>query len=178
MIITAAGNKKVKKSLLFFTLALGFLISSITYTKVCAQLFPMPPLFKDKKTDNDNHEGRIIRNDQQPPTIQFLTTNLTQGKNVLRLKITDQSGIMQCEIKYATNAANGKPKTADCVYDHDNIYKSLISSNPPSQVVEVYATDPNGNSATTIKNFVVTKQTTLSSFFSSIFSSLLHSFKV
>ncbi len=177
MIIKAAGNKKVKKNLLFFTLALGFLICSITYTKVYAQLFPMPPLFKDKKIDNDNNERRIIRNDEQPPTIQFLTTKLTQGKNVLRLKINDQSGIMQCEIRYATNESNGRLKTADCVDDHDNIYKSLISSNPPSQVIQVYATDPNGNSATTIKNFVVTKQPTLSSFFSSIFSSLLHSFK-
>jgi hypothetical protein len=163
----------MRKNLVLFTfilLILGFSIFS-NYAKIYAQLLPMPPLFTDKKTDSD--KGNTGRNDHQPPIVQFLTSKLTQGKNVFRIKIIDESGIKSCEIKYTNR---GIFRTTDCVYDQNSIYKSLISATPPSQTVQVYARDFNGNSVTTIKNLNVNPGPSLPGFLSNIFATLFHNY--
>jgi hypothetical protein len=158
-------------SLLLLVFILGFIFSN--YLKVDAQLLPIPPLSTDKKADNNN--GKAIGNDHQPPIIQILTNELIQGKNVFRVKIIEGSGIKSCEVKYSDH---GSIKTADCVYDKNNVYKTLINANAPSQAVEIYARDPNGNSATIIKNLSVKGQLTALDFISNMVSHLLHSFRL
>ncbi|HJT47090.1 MAG TPA: hypothetical protein VJ729_02820 [Nitrososphaeraceae archaeon] len=122
------------------------------YVEVNAQLIPIPSMSSVTQVQNKNINTTTIKNDHKAPEMQILTTKLIEGKNVFRVKITDESGIKSCEIRYNGYAS---VKLADCVYDSNNIYKSLISAAPPSQTVQVYVKDPNGNSATGVKTFVV-----------------------
>ena len=104
--------------------------------------------------------------------MQILTNKLVQGKNVFKVKIIEESGIKSCEIRYISSESF---KTTECVYDKNNTYKALISAAAPSQTVQVYAKDPNGNSATGVKNFIVSPQPAILDQISNIFSHLLRS---
>jgi hypothetical protein len=155
--------------LLSLTTVLGCIIFS-NYIKADAQLIPIPPLSTDTKVDNN--KSNAFGNDHKPPMMQILTDKLTQGKNVFKVKIIDESGIKSCEIRYINY---GSIKTTNCVYDKNDIYKALISAAAPSQTVQVYAKDPNGNSATGVKNFIVSPQPAILDQISNIFSHLLRS---
>ncbi len=149
---------------------LGFsvIINCIEVDAQLTSITPPPPA----QTKVDNNQGHAVRNDHKPPMMQILTNKLGQGKNVFKVKITDESGIKSCEILYISY---GRNKIADCVYDDNNIYKALISAAAPSQTVQVYAKDPNGNSATGVKNFIVNPQPAVLGEISDIFLHLLHS---
>jgi hypothetical protein len=157
-------------------LAFGLIIILVVfvfgnYVDANAQLIPIPSLSSEKQVQNKiNINSTAIKNDHKAPVMQILTTKLIQGKNVFKVKITDESGIKSCEIRYN---GYGSAKIADCVYDDKNIYKSLISAAPPSQSVQVYAKDPNGNSATGVKTFIVGPRSQMLDQISDTFSQLL-----
>ena len=163
-------SRRWKRLLLFsLTIVLGFFIFS-NYIKTDAQLIPIPSPFTDTKVDNN--KSNAVANDHKPPMMQILTNKLVQGKNVFKVKIIEESGIKSCEIRYISYESF---KTTECVYDKNNTYKALISAAAPSQTVQVYAKDPNGNSATGVKNFIVSPQPAILDQISNIFSHLLRS---
>jgi hypothetical protein len=157
-----------KKTLLSLGLILWFFALS-NYIKADAQFLPIPPSTTDLKVDDNKNNA--TENDHEPPIIQILTNKLIQGKNVLRVKISDQSGIKSCEIHYISHESI---KTVDCVNDQNDVYKALISAAVPSETIQVYAKDPNGNSATGVKKLIVNPQLTIPDQISNMLSSLVH----
>lgn len=115
-----------------------------------AQLVPVPPPSPGSETEQVRPPG--AGSDKNPPVIQFLTTELTKGKNVFKLNITDESEIGLREIGYVHD---GKINTHTLVYDGNNIYKGLVNVNPPSAVIVVNIDDVYGNKASYAKSIPV-----------------------
>ena len=128
-----------------------------------AQILPLPGPFQNGK---GGEKDKAASTDYQPPKISIINDGLWEGKNVLRIRIADDSNINSCTISYVKE---GVPKSSDCVHDHDDVYKALISSSSPNQILELYAEDGNGNSSTKFEQLEVLKQT---SFFEQIFRNL------
>jgi hypothetical protein len=118
-----------------------------------AQIVPLPPPAPDAvtpaPTDNLRAEGP---KDTASPHIEFLTTELKEGKNVFKVNITDESELRLREIRFVDD---GKIKTVDLVRDRGTIYKGLISVNRPSAVIVVNIDDVYGNKATLVKSLPV-----------------------
>jgi hypothetical protein len=118
---------------------------------VDAQLLPIPGPIQGKLSEKD----KAAANDYQPPEITIVTEKLKIGKNVFKIRISDSSNIDFCTIKYAKS---GTARVADCVYDHADLYKSLIDVKSQEQRIEIHAEDGNGNSATRIVKLPVEPQ--------------------
>lgn len=93
-------------------------------------------------TNKENSLNNLI--DNKPPLIEFVTTELKEGKNVFRIKINDESALKFSEINYLKN---GEIKIESLVHDKNDIYKALISVHPPSIVLVINAGDIYGNKA-------------------------------
>src|SRR5688572_24269920 len=83
--------------------ALGFLLLMIAISVgryASAQSIPiLPPPFPE----NSPEEERIAPDDRAPPQIEILTTELHEGKNVFKVRITDESSLRTREVKYVHN---------------------------------------------------------------------------
>jgi hypothetical protein len=90
--------------------------------------------------------------DNVPPVIQFVTTELADGKNVLKVNVTDSSEIRLREVSFVDD---GEIRTETLVYEGNNIYKALVDVNPPSAVVVISVDDVAGNEASLAKSIPV-----------------------
>jgi hypothetical protein len=111
-------------------------------------LFPPPP----GAFAGGDKELTIFENDRTPPTIEVTETDLRQGKNVLVVRIMDDSDLASREVKYVDD---GRIKFADLGRDHGNVYHALINVDPPSSIVVIDVIDAAGNRATVTKEFNV-----------------------
>lgn len=115
-----------------------------------AQSIPLPPPFPESSPE----ETRIAENDRNPPKIEILTTELVQGKNVFRARITDDSSLQIREVKYVRD---GQIKVDGLFRDQNDVYKALIDIEPPSRIVVVTAGDANGNQASAFKEYDISR---------------------
>jgi hypothetical protein len=115
-----------------------------------AQTIPLlPPPFPENNPD----EERLAENDRTPPHIEILTTELHEGKNVFKVRITDESSLQTREVKYVHN---GQLRVDGLFRDQNNVYKALIDIQPPSRIVTVTAGDANGNMASDFREYEIT----------------------
>jgi hypothetical protein len=110
---------------------------------------PVPPPAPDS-TEQVQDKG--TSNDTMPPMVNFLTSELYAGKNVLKVNVTDDSGLRLREVRFVNE---GKIESQDLVYDGNNVYKGLINVSPPSAVIVVNVNDVYGNKASYSKSFPV-----------------------
>jgi hypothetical protein len=137
-------------NILTFAFLLLMLIVS-TGRCALAQSIPMlPPPFPE----NSPQEERIVENDRAPPQIEILTTELHEGKNVLKVRITDESSLRTREVKYVHN---GQLRVDGLFRDQNNVYKALIDIEPPSRIVVVTAGDANGNIVSDFREYEITE---------------------
>jgi hypothetical protein len=116
-----------------------------------AQSFPMlPPPFPE----NSPQEERIVENDRAPPWVEILTTELHEGKNVFKVRITDESSLRTREVKYVHD---GQLRIDGLFRDQNNVYKALIDIDPPSRIVVVTAGDANGNIVSDFREYQITE---------------------
>ncbi len=116
-----------------------------------AQSFPMlPPPFPE----NSPQEERIVENDRAPPQVEILTTELHEGKNVFKVRITDESSLRTREVKYVHN---GQLRVDGLFRDQNNVYKALIDIESPSSIVVVTAGDANGNTVSDFREYQITE---------------------
>ena len=114
-----------------------------------AQSFPMlPPPFPE----NSPQEERIVENDRAPPQVEILTTELHEGKNVFKVRITDDSSLRTREVKYVHD---GQLRVDGLFRDQNNVYKALIDIEPPSRIVLVTAGDANGNMVSDFREYQI-----------------------
>jgi hypothetical protein len=143
-------KKKIAIVFFYFSISILGLFSFICNNMpAIGQLFPLPPPMPDTKSAQTTQGGM---NDHRPPIIEILTEYLYQGKNVFKVKITDESTLRLREVKYVQN---GLIKTAGLARDQNDVYKALIVAQPPSAVVVVNADDIYGNRSTSAKSFNV-----------------------
>jgi hypothetical protein len=135
-------------------LSVAFLLLMITMSAgrgASAQTIPiLPPPFPE----NSPQEERISENDQAPPQIEILSTELHAGKNVFKVRITDESSLKTREVKYVHN---GQLRIDGLFREQNNLYKALIDIQPPSRVVMVNAGDANGNMASDFREYEITE---------------------
>jgi hypothetical protein len=129
-------------------LLLMVLLLPLAASHASAQSIPLPP----PSPSNSGENTKIAPNDRVPPNIQILTTELDEGKNVFRVKITDDSSLQVREIKFVQN---GQLTSTGLFRDQNDVYKALIDIHSPSRVVEVTASDANGNVASTFREYDV-----------------------
>jgi hypothetical protein len=116
-----------------------------------SQSFPMlPPPFPE----NSPQEERIVENDRAPPWVEILTTELHEGKNVFKVRITDESSLRTREVKYVHD---GQLRIDGLFRDQNNVYKALIDIEPPSRIVVVTAGDANGNIVSDFREYQITE---------------------
>jgi hypothetical protein len=104
-----------------------------------AQSIPLPP---PSPGSSVGEEERKAPNDSEPPDIEILTTELREGKNVFKVRITDESSLRIREVKYVYD---GQLRTDGLFRDQNNVYKALIDMHPPSRIVVVTAGDAKEN---------------------------------
>lgn len=121
-----------------------------TASHASAQSIPLPP----PSPEGSGGETKIAENDRTPPQIEILTTELAAGKNVFRVRITDDSSLQVREVKYVSN---GQLRVDGLFKDQNDVYKALVDIQPPSRVIVVSAGDANGNMATTFKEYDIKK---------------------
>jgi hypothetical protein len=134
--------------ILFAVLLLMAAISMAGYAS--AQPIPVPPPFPE----NNPEEMRIAENDKSPPKIEVLTTELHGGKNVFRVRITDDSSLAVREVKYVQN---GQLRTDGLYRDQNDVYRALVDIQPPSRIIVITAGDANGNMASTFREYDIIK---------------------
>lgn len=118
--------------------ALGFLVVMSVVPSANAQMPPLfPPPFPWFNESSPNAYPAST-DDRTPPQVELVTTRLNHGKNVLILKITDDSFITSRQVKYVHD---GRIAFADLARDHDNVYYALINVEPPTSVVEIDVID-------------------------------------
>jgi hypothetical protein len=145
-----------------------FVLSPIISTKADAQFLPLPSPDSAQKVHTSD---KLLKNNNQPPVINFLTNILNVGNNVFKVTITDKSAIDLCKVSYFRD---GKNVTDDCINDHGDLYKSLLKiDSPVPQTIVVYVEDDNGNSSTNVKKLIVQAEKNI---FEQIFDNLLHLF--
>jgi hypothetical protein len=142
-----------------------------------AQLVPLPPPAhqlpsQPTKADNNNN---IVNGSSQtaPPVIEFLTNSLMEGKNVVKVKISDKSHLIYAGLKYVRN---GQVTTIGLIRDPGDVYKALIDAHSPSTIIELFAADVNGKKASVVKEFNVDSLSY--SIFKQISNLLYHSGKI
>ena len=115
-----------------------------------AQLIPLPPPAPDIKPGQTQNQN--TSQDNVPPVIQFVTTELADGKNVLKVNVTDASDIRLREVSFVDD---GEIRTETLVYEGNNIYKALVDVNSPSAVIVINVDDVYGNEASLAQSIPV-----------------------
>lgn len=139
----------VVASLGFLVLLSGFIAGLPVASAQTPPLFPPP--FPWISEPASNHSLGSI-DDRTPPHVEVITTHLNHGKNVLIVKITDESFIMSRQVKYVHD---GRIAFADLARDHDNVYYALINVEPPTSVVEIDVIDSAKNRAIIVEEIPV-----------------------
>jgi hypothetical protein len=121
-----------------------------TYQFSEAQLIPLPPPAPDIEPERSQNQNTSQEN--VPPVIQFVTTELANGKNVLKVNVTDASDIRLREVSFVDD---GEIRTETLVYEGNNIYKALVDVNPPSAVIVINVDDIYGNEASLARSIPV-----------------------
>jgi hypothetical protein len=134
--------------ILFAALLLAAVLSATGYAG--AQPIPVPPPFPESSPE----ETKIAENDRDPPKIEVLTTELHEGKNVYRVRITDESSLAVREVKYVQN---GQLRVDGLYRDQNDVYKALVDIKQPSRIVVITVGDANGNMASTYREYDVIK---------------------
>jgi hypothetical protein len=134
------------------TIALLLLIIAVgTIGHARAQPIPLlPPPFPEKRLEVE----KIAQNDRTPPKIEILTTDLHEGKNVFKVRITDDSSLRTREVKYVHD---GQLRVDGLFRDQNDVYKALIDIHSPSRIVEVTAGDANGNIVSAFREYQISK---------------------
>jgi hypothetical protein len=115
-------------------------------TQAFAQSFPIPPPLPS----DPNREVHIAEGDKSPPKIEILTDELSAGKNVFKVRLTDDSSLRVREVRYVQD---GQFKTEGLFRDQNDVYNALIDINPPSRIIVVTAGDHAGNTATAFQEY-------------------------
>jgi hypothetical protein len=137
------------KQLTVGLLLLMISVSTMGYAR--AQPMPLvPPPFPEKRPEDE----KIAQNDTTPPKIEILTTELHEGKNVFKVRITDDSSLRTREVKYVHD---GQLRVDGLFRDQNNVYKALIDIDSPSRIVEVTAGDANGNIVSAVGEYEISK---------------------
>ncbi|HYY39869.1 MAG TPA: hypothetical protein VE692_01335 [Nitrososphaera sp.] len=134
------------------TVTLLLLMMAVSTTRYAsAQSIPLlPPPFPENRPQEESTD----ENNQSPPKIEILTTELHEGKNVFKVRITDDSSLLTREVKYVKD---GQLTVAGLFRDQDNVYKALIDIKPPSRIVEVTVGDTKGNIVSDFGEYEITK---------------------
>lgn len=143
------NNSLLLKGIAYAFLLLLIAVSAANYAS--AQSIPILPPPRPESTLEDQ---RVVPNDRTPPEIEILTTELHEGKNVFKVRITDDSSLTTREVKYVHN---GQLRVDGLFKDQNNIYKALIDIQPPSRIVMVTAGDANGNIVSDYKEYDIAK---------------------
>jgi hypothetical protein len=143
-------NKFVILSLLCFFI--GFSLSE-NEQQAKAQLVPIPPPAQQLKATHLDLESIQLNNSTSSPTVQVLTTLLIEGRNVFKVKITDNSDIMHAEIIYFRDR---QLVAQELVREPNNIYNALIDAHLPSTVVVTNVVDVHGKTASVVEILNVT----------------------
>jgi hypothetical protein len=114
-----------------------------------AQFIPIPP---PGPSSSDNQQVQIGTTEATPPTIEFMTPTLKQGKNVFSVKVIGGSPIDFVQIK---EASNGKIVATKMEQESGNVYKMLIDAQGPSKVIVIRAFDVNGRYSEAVKVYDV-----------------------
>lgn len=141
--------------LLFMSGALLLASTFTLITEADAQvpsLFPPPPSGSEGGGATGKDNLTVPTDDKSPPEIEWVTSELKQGKNVLVVKVNDESFLSSRQVKYV---GDGRVKLADLARDHDNVYHALIDVNPPSSTLVIDISDVAGNRATVTKELPV-----------------------
>jgi hypothetical protein len=159
------------KSKLLKEFAVAFLLLVIIFSAeklASAQSIPMlpPPPFPE----NSPEQQRMVQSDREPPKLEILTKELHEGKNVFRVKISDESSLATREVKYVHN---GQLRVDGLFRDQNDVYKALIDIHSPSRVVMVTASDANGNIVTDFREYEITKSQDI---FTEIFTHIMDRF--
>jgi hypothetical protein len=123
--------------------------------EVSAQIVPLPPSSQQsigQVATNNNYNNTGPNRVGSSPVIEFLTNSLKEGKDVVKVKITDRFPIRYVELRYVQN---GQIITTGFVKDPNSVYKALIDVHPPSALIVVNAFDIYGNNASVVKNLDV-----------------------
>lgn len=141
--------------LLFLCLFIRFSISEKQqHQQANGQIIPVPPPSSGPKAPSSPLQSSQAKNgNSSPPLIEFLTNSLIEGKNVVKVKITDKSDLSYAEVKFVQN---GNVVTQGLVKDPDNVYKALIDARSPSAIIVINAVDINGQKASVVKQLNVT----------------------
>jgi hypothetical protein len=152
-------------TVLLFTGALLLISSAVSgSTEAYAQfpsLFPPPPTSSGVGQPGSDGNTGIARDDRSPPEIELITTELRHGKNVIVVRITDESYLKSREVKYVDE---GRIKFTDLARNHDDFYNALINVEPPSGVIVIDVSDAAGNRATITKELPVAPTIQLNDF--------------
>ena len=141
--------------------------SLVTTQSATAQLVPLPPPSPDSNTIDQTNQAP---NDNKAPVIEPLTSEIKAGKNVFKVRISDESGLQLGQIKYVHD---GKIVTAALVKEQNDVYKALIDIQPPSRIIVIDAEDQNGNRATVVKEYSILPGADLLKGIENFFSSMI-----
>ena len=114
---------------------------------------PFPPPYTTTCCNSATNSSDI-----KPPEISLLTDKLSEGNNVIKLKILDESPLKMRAISYSVG---NQTITTYLAKEHNNEYRALLKVLPPSTKVEVTAIDLNGNYAKMVKELKVEKSFTV-----------------
>lgn len=151
----------------FLCIILGvILVANFTFVESWGQIPPLPPPPPSNSGLDKDKDLKIAKGDKIPPKIEVLTKELKRGKNVVEVRITDDSDIKTKQIIYVKKGALSSTSLVEDSKDH---YIGLIEALAPSTVIRVDAIDAAQNRATIYKQIVVTESV---DFFSNFFSSI------
>lgn len=140
-------------TMMFFS---GILGEKTQIIETNAQMVPLPPstqLSMGQPAKNTSNPSVINGNrTASSPVVEFLTNSLVEGKNVVKLKITDKSALLYAELRYVQN---GQIVTTGLLKDPDDVYKALIDVHTPSALLVANAVDVNGKKVSMVKEFDV-----------------------
>jgi hypothetical protein len=155
-LVEVAGSTNKHKSLIFYfallLIIMAFILGYYMVEFSDAQIIPLPPPLPSTDSKTDRIQNQAGTNDIIPPAVQFLTTELTRGKNVFKVNITDDSDIGLREIGYVHA---GQITTQTLVFEGNDVYKGLVNVDPPSAVIVVNVDDIYGNKASFAKSLPV-----------------------
>ena|SRR2546428_5435504 len=144
---TAPDSQILVRDILFATN-----ISNPIIKQAYAQSVPLPPPPPGPQVGVEPSPAGTPKKGYNSPKIEVVTDRLTQGKDVVRVRITDGSNIAMVTASYVHQ---GRIVTVTLVQDVDNVYKGLVDVSPPSSVMVFDVTDDQGNKAEVVKWFAV-----------------------
>jgi hypothetical protein len=115
----------------------------------------LPPPSSFSSPSNSNHNLRIAPNDTNPPKVEILSKDFTEGNNRVFVIVTDESDLRSLEVRYVNN---GDIVSSDLIKDQGDQYFGLVKVEPPSCVLDFEITDAANNTASIAKEFKVSPQ--------------------